>query len=311
MLFLLTWSQIVSKQFNRVVKVEIESNFPTSTGESKIDLSALRTVFNVKNDISNFANLGYIEIYNLAESTRNLISEEYQRIKLSVGYGDESGLSVLFDGEIRNVFHRRVDVDIITELYCADGDSYNRRSITKRSSGEDKNLRQIITELISDLKDTKGKSVSIGEINIEADSVKIKGITFCSTTEESLNNLAASYNFNWFIENRKFYAVSANRILEKQVTSIISPQYGMISSPVLTDIGVDVKTLLNPSVRPGRKIKIQSAGTKVALGALYFENVSKTLGEGEYKVLRVTHTGDTRGDEWYSDIETFRDWKSQ
>jgi len=301
----------MSKQFNRVVKVEIESNFPTSTGESKIDLSALRTVFNVKNDISNFANLGYIEIYNLAESTRNLISEEYQRIRLSVGYGDEAGLSVLFDGEIRNVFHRRVDVDIITELYCADGDSYLRKSITRRSSGGDKTLGQLIRELVSDLKDTKGKSIAIGEINVVLDFVKIKGITFCETTAGTLNSLAASYNFNWFIENRKFYAVSANRVLENQVTSIISPQYGMISSPVLTDIGVDVKTLLNPSVRPGRKIKIQSAGTKVALGALYFENVSKTLGEGEYKVLRVTHTGDTRGDEWYSDIETFRDWKSQ
>lgn len=290
----------MNSQFNRIVKAEI------SAGSKTIDVSALRVVFDIKKDISNFSNLGLIEIYNLSETSRNAISKEFQRFKLSCGYGDESNLKTLFDGEIRNVFHRRVDVDIVTELYCADGDSYARQSITSRSTGSDKTLGQLIRELALDLKDSEGNRIYVGEVNVDLDFVKIKGITFCETTAGTLNSLAASYNFNWFIENRKFYAISEKRILEKAKTSIISPQYGMVSAPVLTEVGVDVKTLLNPDISPGRKIKIQSAGTRIQLGTLYFDNVSRTLGEGEYKVLRVTHTGDTRGNDWYSDIESFR-----
>ncbi len=295
----------MSTQYKRLCQVLI------STATEEIDVSQLRIAFEVQKDISNVANLAYIQIYNLKESTRAKIKDEFQGVSVSVGYGDS--VSVLFSGQIRNVFHRRDEQDrtnIITELYCGDGDIFTRKSLSSRSSGDDKTLNQLVTELVSDLKDDDGNGVTVGEINIEGGDNKLKGITISSKTEDALNKLAASYRFNWFINSGKFYAVSETLTLQSQPITTITSTTGMINIPVLTEIGIDVKTLMNTSYAPGATIKIKSTATKVSLGTLFFDNVSQTIGEGTYKILRVTHTGDTRGNDWYSDIEAQRNWTS-
>ena len=50
--------------------------------------------------------------------------------------------------------------------------------------------------------------------------------------------------------------------------------------------GIEVTSLLNAGIRPGRRIQV----------------LSKYL-DAVYKVEKVTHAGDTHGGEWYSQVE--------
>lgn len=290
----------MAKQFNRVANCIIRLK------TQEIDVSKLRIMFEVEKDVSYLSNLLLLKVYNLSESSRNKISQEYQGVILKAGYGENP--NIIFNGSIRNVFHIREQENMVSWIYCADGDAYSRKSITQLTTGPNKSLEQLIKDLAGQLLDENGNAPAIGEINITNGNNKIKGLVISGKTSEALNLLADSYRFNWFIDSGTFYAVGETQYLENSPVTTTSPTTGMIESPILTETGVDVKTLLNPSVSPGRQFRIKSAGTSIQLGLLYFQNVPVTVAEGKYKVLRVKHIGDTRGNDWYSEIETLKDW---
>jgi len=76
----------------------------------------------------------------------------------------------------------------------------------------------------------------------------------------------------------------------------------MIGSPTVTDKGVEVKTLLNPAVKPNSSILIESIAETVSRGNLFFRKLKSTRAAGKYKVVEVKHKGDTHSNEWSSSI---------
>jgi hypothetical protein len=73
--------------------------------------------------------------------------------------------------------------------------------------------------------------------------------------------------------------------------------------------GIHVRCLLNPNIKIGRRIQINNGdivSTKVlAQGyprvgdVTLFPNVTD---DGVYRCYEITHTGDSRGEAWYTDI---------
>ena len=57
----------------------------------------------------------------------------------------------------------------------------------------------------------------------------------------------------------------------------------------LINAGISCTSLLNPDIRPGRRIKIESS---------FRPDLN-----GIYRVIKVKHTGDTHAQPWYSEIE--------
>jgi hypothetical protein len=86
----------------------------------------------------------------------------------------------------------------------------------------------------------------------------------------------------------------------------------MIGLPTQTIDGIQVRSLLNPMIGPGTLIQIDQNDIQDAkLSADYLGEVSNSMiptkaDDGFYKVLMVTHAGDTRGDTWYSDMLCIR-----
>lgn len=76
----------------------------------------------------------------------------------------------------------------------------------------------------------------------------------------------------------------------------------MIGSPERTDIGVTVKNLLLPELKLGRRIQIKSITEAINVGNLFFRKVPPIKNEGIYRIDKITHVGDSRGDTWESQI---------
>ena len=85
---------------------------------------------------------------------------------------------------------------------------------------------------------------------------------------------------------------------------VVSPTTGLIGSPQQTDAGVNIRSLLNPNivmVLPPRLIKIDQALTRQELKRIGV-NSSSLEQDGTYKIIGVRHVGDTRGNDWYTEV---------
>ena len=83
---------------------------------------------------------------------------------------------------------------------------------------------------------------------------------------------------------------------------IINQDGGMIGSPERTEVGVTVKTLLNPNLKLARRIKIEAVSEKINVGNLFFRDVPPVKNQGIYRIDKLIHAGDTHDKEWQSTI---------
>jgi hypothetical protein len=76
----------------------------------------------------------------------------------------------------------------------------------------------------------------------------------------------------------------------------------MIGSPERSDVGVNVKNLLLPDLKLGRKIKIESVSEKLNIGNAYFRKAPPIRNQGIYRIDKLIHNGDTHSNTWETQI---------
>ena len=274
------------------------------TAQSSFGIDGLRIKFEIEKDISRYANTAFISVYNLSQKTRGMISNEFQRVALSAGYGDKA--DKVFDGKITNIFHRREGADFITEIYAQDGIDSSSRSVVNIADSGVRTLTESVRKIAGYFTDADGLPPTIGEISLENGNTMVGGIHYSGYVSDLLDEFAKSYQFDWFFLDGKFVAVSDGMTLQKSTTSILSSENGLIGVPEVTELGIKARCLMTPSIYPKSQVRIRSASKTVQFGNRFFDNIPASLGEGTFDVRTITHIGDTRGSDWYSEFEAGR-----
>lgn len=282
--------------FNRYCRLRVGD----SDSASALDVSNLRVEFEIVKSSIGKPNTATIRIYNLSESSRGKISEEFDRVVLDAGYVGSFG--TIFSGEIFNVFHRRIQPEWVTEIYASDGGYNYRESYTNVSYGANVSLDRILKGLLEDLNTDKGQ-INISDEVLNAR--KKRGWQFTGDTSKALDQLADDYDFKWSIQTGKFYAIANDRTADVKSVYEITSESGMIGSPVLTERGADVKTLLNWQLMPNEEVNIISVGQPINYAYLNIASAKERINYGNFIVRQITHTGDTRGNAWYTTIEGY------
>ena len=91
---------------------------------------------------------------------------------------------------------------------------------------------------------------------------------------------------------------------------LVSANTGLIGVPEQTQDGVSFTTLLNPSIKIGQAIRLQATVNQYRYGVslddaknnprIAMQN--KLNPNGLYYVMRADHSGDTRGNDWYTHV---------
>lgn len=280
----------MARQYKRVYSLLIQNESISLT------IKELRITFEVTKDLRGYPNLARIDIYNLNQESRTKIQNEFDEIIFNAGY--EGNVKTLFVGKIKNVTHRRVAQDSITTIYAGDGQKDFEQSFSSFTLAKGATLNDIITKVVEDLSET-----TLGLIEgVDLAQDKLQGYTVSKPTKKVLDELAREYNFSWVIEQGALKIIDGDSF--ENVEFEISAATGMINSPAITEIGADVTFLLNPEVLPGRVINIVAVGADVNLANLQFRDRStvRTEATGRYRVIKVTHTGDNRADDWVSSV---------
>jgi len=281
----------VPLQFDRKYSLEI-----TSGSETKI-ITDLRVNFNIEKSLHSYPNLAEISIYNPNDETVSMLRDRFSKIVFNAGY--KGNLRLIFKGDVRNVFDPKQGVDRIATIFAGDGERDWQNSTFNKTLSANIAIKQVITEIATTFKETI--LGVLGGVDNEPD--KLEGQTLSGSSKDILNMLGEDYGFQWSIQDGILTTVPDDDILKDKEVVLINPNTGMIGSPTITELGVNVVTLLNPDLLPNRGFKVESAGAEIGIANLQFREIKRTKAEGVYKAYRVVFNGDTHGPNWFSTVE--------
>lgn len=280
--------------------------------EKALDLSELRFRFSIRRGDFQTPNSADIRIYNVSDKTADRIRQtlpqpEFTRIVVQGGYDGNFG--VLFDGTIVQVRRgRESSTDTYIDITAADGDSAYNYSVTAMSLAAGSTPKDAVSAILQDM---ARHGVSEGYIPDLPGNPSIRGEVFYGMSRDEMRKVARNTQTAWSIQDGKLQMVPETAYMEGEIP-VITSATGMIGLPEQTQNGINVRVLLNPNIKIGQAIKIDNKsiqGLKFGLGVnqqLSNENsqlIAKTDSDGLYYVMVANHSGDTRGDAWYSDIQ--------
>ena len=139
----------------------------------------------------------------------------------------------------------------------------------------------------------------------------VRGRVFYGPTRNELRTFAANNDCIWSIQDGKLTLIPQTSYIAGDIP-IISPNTGLIGVPEQTQNGLSVRVLLNPSLKIGQAIQLVDTDINqlrlgldihsVASNLALQQSATKLNGQGYYYVMVANHSGDTRGNPWYTDM---------
>jgi len=250
-----------------------------ATGSSKL-IKNLRIKFDIDKHNESNPNRSKIEIYNLAEATRSLFEDNTTRIVLQAGYPNT--VATIFQGNITKARHKYDKVDIITTVELGDGDNSYRTS--RLDKGYPPGIS--ISQILDDIADSMSMPVSS---KIGVPSFKYaNALTLSGNSRDHLDTLTEKFLLEWTIQDEALQILPRNQGTDDGIV-LLSKSSGLINSPEKTDEGIEFESLLYPSMRPGRRVQIDS----------------KFI-QGIYKIQKVRHVGDSLSGRFRTKCEASR-----
>lgn len=274
--------------FDRRCAVTVGEGGGTGT---RID-ERFRVVFRVVKTLTTDTNVSDVQIYGLGDSLRQQFLVPGQVMQIEAGYA--AGSEILSIADITNASIQRQPPEIITNLECQDGAQALKERKVALSFAPETPVQRVLDRLAQEL--------ALGQraTGVEVQGVYRNGLTLSTTIRDALNRVTRKAGVTWSIQDRQLQIL--DRVQPSQGQGVLlSPASGLINSPERIDdpeneeelrrgVGYRVRSLLNPKIRPGEQLILESADV-----------------QGQFRIDTVEHTGDTRGNEWYTEADVYAD----
>lgn len=300
-----------------------------------IELGKLRVVFEVKRGDKQTPNSADIKVYNLSQTTMNALranknaQPEFTQLVLKVSYGAQPPVQILW-GSITQVRIGREDQkNAYVAFTAADGDEAYNFDPTAFTLAAGATPLMGVKSVIRDMANFKSGSPTGQSTNGQAitqgymppslttnPQQSIRGRSYFGNCRDVMRKIADNHDCWWSIQDGQVTFIPRTGFIP-DAPVLITPTTGLIGVPEQTQNGLKVKVLLNPALKIGTLIKLDSTdinqlrygidkgssnGGTFALNAKLAQGATKLNADGLYYVMRVDHTGDSRGTPWYSDL---------
>lgn len=255
-----------------------------------IQITDLRVQFKIEKTITKEPNTAEIQVFNLAQRTRAQLQSRGTRVILLAGYDkDMPNLPQLFSGDSRTIDHVRDGPDWTTKIQCGDGERNYRFALVNESFKPGTAIATVLRKAVEQMAVDPGNSEA--KIAGIVDQY-VSGYAMQGKASAELDSILTGQGFEWSIQDGRLQLLAPGESTPDSAV-LINAQSGLVGSPehgspeALGGPGLlKVKVLLQPLIRPGRRIQVQSL------------NVN-----GLFRVEKVSHTGDTHAGEWYTSCE--------
>lgn len=255
-------------------------------------------------------------IYNVKQATANTIAKnEFTQISLSAGYPGNVGL--IFSGNIVQFRQGRVNqLDSYVDITAADGDRayhYSTISATAPAGTKEGSVANLIQGAMA--AKAGGQAITKGYQPKFQGNGSIRGQVFHGMARDVCRDFALQNDCKWSIQDGALTFIPWTSYIQGGQAPLISVATGLINVPEQTQAGVNVRVLLNPNIKVGQLIKLDAQvnqfrfnldlPSQVSNPAIALQNqLAPSTGpnQGLYYVMIANHVGDTRGQNWYTDL---------
>lgn len=284
------------------------------------DLSALQFRFQVTQHDIQTPNVAVIRVYNLSDSTSQQIQEEFTSVILQAGYQD-GPYGVVFNGAIKQVRRGRENaVDSYLDILAADGDEALNFAVTNQSLAAGSTPQDQLNAHADAFAQYK---VTQGTMPAFTSTALPRGKAIYTMARDAMRDFAASQGCSYSVQNGKLTLIPLDGFKPGEAV-VINSQTGMVGVPEQTEDGITVTSLMNPNLAIGCKLRINEKDINQAAAASSGVNLNLPTGttnsadvanaqflrglpgigkdDGVYRIYVINHHGDTRGNDWYSEI---------
>jgi hypothetical protein len=264
------------------------------------EITDLRMQFQIEKRIGSTPDTCTVTVTNANENTRRELQTAPLSLHLDAGYDGE--YRRIFTGDLRWASSVPRGVDWETTIQIADGSRAFRHARVARSFGPGTPVRTALREVARSMGFVLPPQIEAAR---ELDEQFANGTVTQGASADELTRLLAPYGYEWTIQDNTLQIYRDDETRPGQALVIAPPPEGtLLESPEFAPPTYSAKpsksakrstvrspllrlrTLLYPQVTPGSRIEVRSKVT-----------------HGIYKVIQVTHTGDTHGGDWITEIE--------
>lgn len=228
-------------------------------------VTGLHVKFDIMRTLSaKVSNDAKVEIYNLSEDTRKRLQTlTTPFVQLEAGYAQ--GSSLIFRGDLREVWSAKNGADWVTTITSGDGEKARKKKRVFKSFPPGTRVSDVIVYCCKALK------IGLGNAEKKAGKAALwnvspakfhTGYALSGDALGQLERLCASCGLEWSIQDGQLQLLDRGKPLE-ETGILLSPGTGLLDSPE-PELGkkkkgmVRVRTLMIPGLYPGRRIKLQS-----------------------------------------------------
>ena len=288
--------------------------------DTSIDVSLLRCIFSIKHKVDTFLTQCSLVVYNLNAVTEGSVLTEGFQIRIEGGYV-EGQYGELFTGDIVQCFRNRENgIDYRLEIVALNGIFELPSNFTRGYIGEGSQPRTQINAIANNSK----HEIKVGEVSPDLKKEPLpRGKVYFGTPAKYLRQIAIKNDAHFWIQpDGKLTMKKVTDEIPEDQCLVLTPTTGLIGTPVYSDNGIQISMLLDPRVKAMTLIKIDNQIIRRMAANLDQMNAmaagpnlldkGKTPNslpqswqfdiDGEYQVYSLTHSGDTWGDTWKTDV---------
>ena len=214
---------------------------------------------------------GEITLHNLAPATEARIRERGTRIQIHAGY-ENGRYGMLFDGGIRRIARGRVGLDRVLHVFV--GPDFTRVVTVDTTYAGAVSVRQIVSDIARDA------GLRIASLDAIPDEQETDFHVF-GQLGSALNSILIPRDVRWYEDNGSIRFTRIGESQDDRTGITISQESGMIDTPVVTDDGLRVQTLIDPRIDLDSLVRVKSA--------IHLSDIA-----GDWKVTALRHRGDSR-----------------
>lgn len=272
-----------------------------------LDLSGMQFKFSTLRGDIQTPNTCKIRVYNLAKKTVNrLKAGEFTSIVLQGGY--DSNFGIIFQGTITYIYRGNESaVDSHVDIVAADGDEAYNFAVVNRTLAAGSQPQDHIAIAAQALAEYDVQFDTSTNPTIAGSNGLPRGKVFYGLARNVLRKTCRDCGATWSIQDGNL-----NLVLQTSYRPgdpiVLTSATGLIGFPQQTQNGIEMRSLLNPAIKIGGQVKIDNASVQLFQFDLSIPGqrdaalVPSLDNDGLYKVLFATHTGDTRGNDFYTNL---------